>query len=449
VFKKLRNSFLLSNTLLTTSVVLIALLAILIVNYNTTMQSEWRRLDEFPIADIFAVDESTIEISGDADSANTTTTQSPDGTKVEISQSIFERYLAFKFDETGRIIAQQTNTALTTVDMLPAIAHLEAKDNYSGQCNIADRTWLYKIEAYYNLPVTIDDSDLHIDTSEYDKDSTLYFAVFTDITDSAVALQTMMLTLALAALILVAAIFLLSLLFANRSVKPIQAAWEQQQQFIADASHELKTPLAVMATNFDVLVSDPEQTIASQQQWLDNLSTGMDRMSKLTNDLLRLERIESSSFAAQKTSVDLKALVGKQLVLFAAIADSKQIRLEFDSANTALPAIESDPQILEQIVNTLFDNAFKYTPEGGWINIGFSVEQRRVMLSVSNSGDGIAEQELEHIFDRFYRSDEARTGEAAGFGLGLAIAQRLAASIGADISVTSVAGESATFNILI
>jgi signal transduction histidine kinase len=243
-------------------------------------------------------------------------------------------------------------------------------------------------------------------------------------------------------------IFGISMLFANRSIKPIRAALAQQHQFLADASHELKTPLAVMTANFDAAVSDPQSTIAQQQKWLDNLSSGMDRMNTLINRMLLLDKADAEAYDLQLQAFDVLALLEDELRSFAPLAKLHEITVGFEPDAGLVPQVRSDPVLIRQILDTLMDNAFKYTPRKGWIALILTRTTRGHLITITNSGHGIATEDLPHVFDRFYRSNKARGGESAGFGLGLAIAQKLAQTLGAKLSVESVVDKYTRFSLL-
>jgi signal transduction histidine kinase len=437
MFNRLRNRFLLINMLLTTAVVMSAFAIIYLITYQGIMQTGWQKLDSLV--------ERNLQATLTNSPANGMTTID---TSAQTIGDVYDRYIFLVIDDNGGIIEQHNNTTLTEADIPFDLTRFTGSEKSNGQLDFAGSTWLYRSEAFIYHQVVADDYNsggIEPNGLEHSE----YLVTFIDISSSVVTLQTLLLTFLVVALVLLVFIFLISLFFANRSIKPIQEAWQRQHQFIADASHELKTPLAIITSNYDVLADDPSQTIASQIQWLNNLKTGIDRMGQLANRLLQLEKAENESIEVVKTNIDIKKFVLNELEPYTSIAEARQISLSFDTANSEHLQAQTDPVIFGQVIETLLENAFKYTPDGGWVVVEFRLTQGKVCVSIKNSGAGIPEEDLPFIFNRFYRSDKARHSEANGFGLGLAIAQRLCDSIGAQISASSVPGESTSFSVLL
>jgi signal transduction histidine kinase len=273
------------------------------------------------------------------------------------------------------------------------------------------------------------------------------YATFIDISSTVAELQSLQLSFAVIAVMVLLAFFLISLLFANRSIRPIRSAWEQQKQFLADASHELKTPLAVMTANFDAVLSDPESTVEEQMKWLNNLGAGMDRMSALVTKLLLLDKADAETYDVVLEPFDVRLLVEEELAGFDALAAQSAITVSIEIDESVPAEVKSDHVLVRQIFDTLVDNAFKYTPREGWIAIAAKQTERGSVVSVTNSGPGIEAEDLAHVFDRFYRSNKARSGETAGFGLGLSIARKLAETLGATLMAESVVNEYTRFTL--
>jgi signal transduction histidine kinase len=167
--------------------------------------------------------------------------------------------------------------------------------------------------------------------------------------------------------------------------------------------------------------------------------------------LLLLDKADTETYNVEIKAFDLRALVQEELDSFSALAEANEIQVSFKPDALVPAELESDPVLLQQIFDTLIDNAFKYTPPKGWITVvAKRTEQDELpyLLSVTNSGPGIEEADLPHVFDRFYRSNKARSGSTAGFGLGLSIAQKLAETLGAQLSAQSVVDEYTTFTLL-
>lgn len=218
-------------------------------------------------------------------------------------------------------------------------------------------------------------------------------------------------------------IFFVSLFFAKRSIQPLKEAWRKQRQFVADASHELKTPLAIIMSNYDVLIANQDETIRSQKDWLDYMGIGMDRMTKLINDLLLLANIEKDQ-PITKECFHINDSISDIINAMTSLADGKEIKLIFKPQ--AMITLVSNKDMMEQVITILLDNAIKYSYCNTIISLNTSYNRKKqVVISVENHGEGIAADALERIFDRFYQADAARTAGTEGYGLGLPIAQSI------------------------
>ena len=262
-----------------------------------------------------------------------------------------------------------------------------------------------------------------------------YIIAFTEISSDLATLRILAVCLLLIALAAAVVTFFISLFFANRSIRPIEAAYNKQKQFVADASHELKTPLAAINTNIDVLLSR-DGSDDEDKKWLLYIKDEARRMSKLTNDLLYLARADYGGENQVFSAVSWTDIVKNALLIMEARVFEQKITLNSEIADDI--NIAASAEQLKQLVMILIDNAVKYTPEGGTIELKLSKKASDACLTVKNTGAGINEADLPHIFDRFYRSDKARTyTENSGYGLGLAIAKAITESFKGAISAES------------
>ena len=218
--------------------------------------------------------------------------------------------------------------------------------------------------------------------------------------------------------------------------RPVVRTWQDQQQFISDASHELKTPLTVILSSADLL---EESAQPEQRQYVDNILAESRRMKELVEDMLTLSRTESGRAAAPMAPLDLSDLVTDAALRFEPVAFEAGHPLEYDIQNGL--SLTGDCQQLDQLVDILLDNAVKYAAPGGAIHLTLNATGRNAVLAVENPGEPIPPEKLPHLFDRFYRVDDARTG-AGGFGLGLAIARQIVQRHKGTI--TAASDESAT-----
>ena len=213
-------------------------------------------------------------------------------------------------------------------------------------------------------------------------------------------------------------LFGLSWLLSGFVTRPVAQTWQNQQQFLSDASHELKTPLTVILSSADLLKTSAQP---EQRQYVDNISVESRRMKALVEDMLTLSRTESGR-AAPFAPLDLSDLVTDAALRFEPVAFEAGHPLQYDIQNGA--SLSGDRQQLDQLLDILLDNAVKYAAKGAPIRLTLDISGKNAVLAVENPGDPIPPDKLPHIFDRFYRVDDARTG-AGGFGLGLAIAQQI------------------------
>ena len=217
-------------------------------------------------------------------------------------------------------------------------------------------------------------------------------------------------------------------------IKPVQKAWEQQQNFIADASHELKTPLTVILTNCDILQSHPEETVQDQMKWIDSTNEEAVHMKELVNKMLFLAKSENTKPQKLKEYINISELATKVMLQFDPVAFEAGVTLTSEIEDDV--KAKADPTAMTQIIHILVDNAVKYAGLGGVVTLRLHKFKNNVFLSTNNTGDPIPEEDIPHIFERFYRSDKARTA-GSGYGLGLSICKSLAEQQKATISVKS------------
>ncbi len=318
-----------------------------------------------------------------------------------------------------------------------------AMDNPSNRAYITlgDKQWRYMVTPIIDARLTGTSRVIgKMDTADADR----FSIVFLDVTAYNETLFELMMTLLLVGSVTLAAIFLVSLYFANRTIKPLAEAWQKQKQFVADASHELKTPLSIINANYDALLANREETIQSQIKWLDYIRIGTDRMSRLINNLLALARFDDTELVTQNISFNLGETVQSVILSMEAPIAEKGIKLTVSIEPDIF--IESDAEGLKQVVTTLLDNAIKYTDQNGQIDVVLTRSNHQAEFLIKNSGKGIPKQEIPKIFDRFYRTDHSRAHESGSYGLGLSIAKAVMDTLGGDIQVRSVEGEYATFS---
>ena len=221
-------------------------------------------------------------------------------------------------------------------------------------------------------------------------------------------------------------LFFLSVYLAKRIVDPLEESYKKQKQFISDASHELKTPVAVVSANAELLSRQ-----LGDNQWLSNIQYENERMGELVGKLLDLTRAENA--APQMELVDFSRLIAGEVLPFESVAFEKGLTL--NSQITGGITVEGNATQLKQLAAILLDNAICHSKDKGMIRLGLVREHGYAKLSVINSADEIPMHQRNEIFERFYRVDSARNGEDKHYGLGLAIAKAIALSHNGHIEV--------------
>lgn len=241
------------------------------------------------------------------------------------------------------------------------------------------------------------------------------------------------------------AFFIISIFLASWALKPIQKSWEQQRQFVADASHELKTPLTVILANSDIVLSHKDDTISNQIKWINYIKTEAERMTTLVNDLLFLAKTDSNRNEVIFSEINFSDTVWNCVLPFESIAFEQEQIIDSDIAPDVF--IRGDEGRLKQLIIILIDNAIKYCNEKGHINVTLEKTSDKVNLSVTNTGEPIPEEEIQHIFKRFYRVDKSRVREKGGYGLGLSIAKTIVDSHHGKINIKSSKYDGTTFTV--
>ena len=244
---------------------------------------------------------------------------------------------------------------------------------------------------------------------------------FVDTSVESSVLQSLTVTMLLIGAAALLAFFVLSVFLARWAVAPVERAWDRQRQFVADASHELKTPLTVILSNAEML-SNSSPNDQQHSRRVESIQAEGLRMKRLIENMLTLAKSDYQGTTAHLAPVCLSDIVTDSVLLYESAIYDEGKRFGYDVQPGLM--VEGDPQKLRQLVDILLDNANKYTPKGGCIDLELRVVARKAQLSVSNDGEPIPKEELEKIFRRFYRIDQSRQSHG-GFGLGLSIAQSI------------------------
>lgn len=270
----------------------------------------------------------------------------------------------------------------------------------------------------------------------FDREHT--YLVLLDQTGTRATLRNTLLILLGVTLLTLLILFGLSTLFASRTVRPVKEAFDRQKNFVADASHELKTPLAILNANLSVLAENEAESVASQEPWISAMQVQITRMNGLINDMLTLAKLDHDQDAGPTRAVDFSRLATGCLLSFEAVAYENGVEIRSRIAEHL--TVNGSPEKFSRLVDILLDNAVKHTPSGGTVQVVLSREKNHAVLCVRNSGEEIAAEALPHVFDRFYRADSARSRETGGYGLGLAIAKSIVENVHGKIFAESADG---------
>ncbi len=426
MFTKLRNKFLILNMSITSLVMIAAFSTIYFITYNNIQWEIKSKLN--------ARSEMQVTIEG---------SDVPDDLKKKGSMTSAQNFsldvpLSFNIevDPEGKILTIHSFIDMPVEAYNKAAKSAWSKKESNSAITIEDKQWRYAVAQVKKQVVNENGQQYSVMENKYQ-------IMFLDVTEYNKRLSDLFSTLLFVGLIMLFAILIISFYFANRAIKPLALAWEKQKQFVADASHELKTPVSVINANYDALLANKEETIKSQLKWLSYIRIGTDRMTKLINDLLSLAKLEDVNFVTRKIPFNISNAIHDVMQSMEAMVIEKGIQLIHSIEPDII--VKGDAESVKQVVTILYDNAIKYSNENGQIDISLVKSKRQAVFSIKNSGKGITEQELPKVFDRFYRADPARTQETEGYGLGLSIAKTIINRLGGEIYATSMVNECTTF----
>jgi len=222
----------------------------------------------------------------------------------------------------------------------------------------------------------------------------------------------------------------------NRLLDQVADHVERQERFVADAAHELRGPLAAIQSSLEVAMSQ-DRSAAEHRETLDDVLEATRSLSKVANDLLLLAETSDAAAPSLREPVDLVLVAGQAASMFAGVAEERSVELVFEAHEP--PLVNGDAGRLRQVVGNVLDNALRFTPPGGRIEVRVAPAAGEGLLTVSDTGSGIDADDLERIFDRFYKADPARShaGTRRTGGLGLAICKSIVEACGGSIAITS------------
>lgn len=243
--------------------------------------------------------------------------------------------------------------------------------------------------------------------------------IFLDCGRSLSSFRTTLLASVALSLLGLLAVLVLLLILSHRIVRPVAESYEKQKQFITDAGHELKTPMTIISADVDLAEME-----CGENQWLTDIRRQTERLTGLTNDLIYLSRMEEEQPPLQVIEFPLSDVAEEMALPFLAPAKSQEKELTLQIQ--PMLSFTGDEKAIRQLISILLDNALKYSPTGGQLELRMEKQGRNILLTVTNTTiQPVEEDKLSHLFDRFYRSDQSRNSRTGGYGLGLSIARSI------------------------
>lgn len=311
--------------------------------------------------------------------------------------------------------------------------------------NYAKESLEDKRDTKYNL--YINGMPYRIVTSFYEKNGKSYVAqVYQSRVIEVVILNQILKTLLFIGILGIVILVPISNILAGKSLKPVKETFENQKNFIADASHELRNPLTVIQTNLDVVMCKPNETIETNERWLNNIYSETETMSKLVKDLLFLAQADNKQVQLEKIDFNISYLCKEISEYLQPIVNNKNINLKTEIKENII--YYGDQNKIRQLVRIFLDNAIKYTPKGE-VEIILKDDKENIYLIIRDTGEGIDEQNIRNIFNRFYRADKARSRAEGGTGLGLSIATWIVDVHKGKIKVDSTLNKGSIFTIVL
>jgi len=245
--------------------------------------------------------------------------------------------------------------------------------------------------------------------------------VFSDTTTEEATLKNMIYSCLLVFAVAMAAFLTISILLSRWVIKPVATAWDQQRQFVADASHELKTPLAVIMANAELMQGE-ETSDTERRDFSKNILAMSYQMRALVENMLEMARVDSGKLKMNFSRLDFSQLVSDAVLSFQLLYEEKGLALRCAVPEETM--LRGSDRHLYQVLDVLLDNALKYAAPGGMVSVELTRNSHTCVLSVTSPGEPIAGEDLKRIFKRFYRTDKARAMDGS-YGLGLSIAESI------------------------
>ena len=395
MFKKLRLQFLLLIMTIITIVMVISFTFVYIITNQNILSENHQRLDSVVLEHTYA----SSFPNADHDEMLVWT--------FEDNSTSFDTYIFMRLNEQNNL-TQLNTTAPFEMDFYNDFVQNRLGAMQSGDIvQLEDRQWL-----------------TYVNTAENER----IFAML-DITDRMTILQDLLVTFTTIGVGMLMLIFCISLIFSTYTVKPVEQAWNKQKQFIADASHELKTPLAIISANLSAMKAKP----AASEKFTGYIEVQTKRMSGLITHLLTLAKYDNLTINSDVKLVNLSEMVLNTILNIEVLAYEKGIDITYDIDSNIY--LLSNEEKIVQLLTLLLDNALKYGDHGKKIVLlSLKKQLKTIVLEMSNYVDIDKNLNLEKLFDRFYRADDARVYKEGGYGLGLSIAKVIVEELNGQLS---------------
>lgn len=395
------------------SVVLLLFFSLNCFNTYHQEQEDVDRALDMAITDTFS-DKPAVDQIGRPPQEGTRRTPEPDGGRTEKPFSYAAVVVLAAETESGQEILRidNRNASMEDATRKEAVSMALERDEPKGR--------LSELGLFYMKQESVEGTKIaFVDTAHFD-------ALMEQVAITALVLF----------LLAVAALFFVSVLLAKIAVAPVKKAWDQQRRFVADASHELKTPLTVILANHEIILSSMEGEGSKERKWLESAQAEAIHMKALIDDLLFLARSDEEAEGRQlvKSKVSLSELVTEVSLQFEPVMFEAGVSFDTDIADEVF--MECDVTQIRQLLHILMDNAVKYTGKHGHVFASLQRISGNIRLSVANTGEPVKEEELDSLFERFYRSDQTRAREG-GYGLGLCIAKSIVQNHAGTIKASS------------
>ncbi|MGJ3249437.1 MAG: sensor histidine kinase [Elainellaceae cyanobacterium] len=370
----------------------------------------------------------------------------------------FVRVLDHQLDNRLETLAKAASLELElegaeiSVDNEPLVNENQAIQWFDYEGNLVDDQGEYVMTSPLDPNQTIQTQDapypakgLTIPVNDYGKD---IFIGYVRVSESTQAMDNTLRSLDLGLGISVGVALVLSWLggiwLTRQAMKPIEQSFRRLQRFTSDAAHELRSPLAAIKTNAAVALKYQEGMRSTDAEKFQAIKSASTQLTALTENLLTLARTDQHVFQ-EKDIIDLADLFKPLVQLYQPQFDDKAVQLKA-YIKTGLRVL-GDVIQLNRLFTNLIDNALRYTPTGGLVEVTAERDDHRLSIHIKDTGIGIAPDQLDYLFERFWQADQARSYQAGGFGLGLAIAQGIAHNHGGEIQVTSTLGQGSCFTV--